>query len=511
MLFADPRTNAKGTTMALDPNISLGVRPLQLPDPLAQMAQMSQIQASQRQGEVSRMQLEDLKNDRIEMLEMQRKMQENGGSANLDELAKTMLKTPKFFAQGVELTRKLKEQADFEDYGRRLHPELFGPTARTPSAVSPSAAPAAQNASGTGMEPVNALASNATPAPAPVNALAAPANEPYPGYNEAIGMTPSAAPARAQQLSPSGKTRQQLQGEIFLAQRNPLFKGLAETAKLELAEMMKAPVYHNVPGVGLVNPITKDVVMAAAPAPTTLARLQAELALLPKGDPRIPAYEAMIKKETTHTPGVSVSVSTEKKYGEAFGGKLADRDDAKLGAAEKAPQLAESANRIINLVSQGNVFTGPVADIKLNIARALNVAGTNNEQKIANTEQLIQGTGQSTLDAIKSAGLGTGQGFTDKDLKFLQGIAGGTIKLTAQTLTELAALQHRAATRSVQAWNTRFKDIPKSSIEGMGLRAAPDVPPLTAGKAAGPATGTIQDGYRFKGGSPADPKNWEKM
>jgi len=33
--------------MALDPSIALGVRPLQMPDPLAQMAQVSQIQASQ--------------------------------------------------------------------------------------------------------------------------------------------------------------------------------------------------------------------------------------------------------------------------------------------------------------------------------------------------------------------------------------------------------------------------------------------------------------------------------
>jgi hypothetical protein len=237
--------------MALDPNISLGVRPLQVPDPLAQMAQVSQIQSAQRQGEISRMQLEDLKNDRIEMQQFQSQLAANGGNANLDELAKTMLKTPKLFAQGVELTKKLKEQADFERYGRKLFPELFDATA-------PAGMPAA---------PVNALAPNAAPTAAPVNALAAPASEPYPGYNQAIGMTPSAAPARAQQLSSSGKTRQQLEGEIYMAQKNPLFKGLAETAKLELAEMMRAPVYHNVPGVGLVNPITKEVVMAAKAAP----------------------------------------------------------------------------------------------------------------------------------------------------------------------------------------------------------------------------------------------------
>lgn len=186
-----------------------------------------------------------------------------------------------------------------------------------------------------------------------------------------------------------------------------------------------------------------------------------------------------LQRAAAARPVTNVNVSTEKKYGEKLAGNIADRDDAKLGAAEKAPQLAESANRIIDLVKQGNVFTGPIADVKLNVARGLNVLGADNNAKIANTELLIAATGQSTLDAIKSAGLGTGQGFTDKDLNFLRGIAGGKIDFKPETLTELARLQHLAATRSVQAWNTRFKDIPKSSVEGMGLRTAPDVTPLS--------------------------------
>jgi hypothetical protein len=193
-----------------------------------------------------------------------------------------------------------------------------------------------------------------------------------------------------------------------------------------------------------------------------------------------------------------VSLSTEKKYGERLAGNIADRDDAKLGAAEKAPELAAGANRIIDLVKQGNLFIGPVATIKLNIARALNVAGASNEEKIANTESLISAAGQGTLNAIKDAGLGTGQGFTDKDLVFLQGIAGGTIDLTPQALTRLATLQHQAATRSVQAWNTRFKDIPQSSIEGMGLRTAPDVPPLSSAKSSAARPAGVGSDWTFE-------------
>jgi hypothetical protein len=186
------------------------------------------------------------------------------------------------------------------------------------------------------------------------------------------------------------------------------------------------------------------------------------------------------QEEAARRAGASnISLSTEKKYGEAFAGNIAKVDIDKMTTAEGAPALAESANRIIGLVQQGNVLTGPIADVKLNIARALNVAGADNAEKIANTESLIAATGQSTLNAIKGAGLGAGQGFTDKDLKFLQDVAGGTINLTPQTLTELASLQHRVATKAAESWNRRRQEIPKDVVQGTGLSMTPiTVPPL---------------------------------
>ena len=212
-------------------------------------------------------------------------------------------------------------------------------------------------------------------------------------------------------------------------------------------------------------------------------------------DVPLPANVQAQKERTARAGASNISVSTEKKYGEAFGSKLAETDIVKMSAAEKAPQLAESANRIIDLVKQGNLFTGPAADIKLNIARAMNVAGASNQDKIANTEALISATGKSTLDAIHGAGLGTGQGFTDKDLKFLQGIAGGTVNLTQQTLTELAALQHKVATKTAESWNKRVKEMPQEVVKGTGLSTTPiTVPPLSslAKRLAAPTTSAPQ-------------------
>ena len=225
--------------MAFNPSIIMGYKGMgEVPNPVSQLAQVSQIQASQRQNEVAQMQLEDLKNDRIEMLAMQRKMQESGGSGDLDELAKTMLKTRKFFEAGVELTKKRKEQAQFETIGKQLYPELFGatPTAEPTAAPAgmpapsmmrqPAVAPAAptRDMLGTGMygmeptAPVNALAPNVAPAAAaaPVNALAAPA----------------------------GKTVNDLRREIimFSQSSDPRAKAMADVLKGQLTEMTKTNV-----------------------------------------------------------------------------------------------------------------------------------------------------------------------------------------------------------------------------------------------------------------------------
>jgi len=116
--------------MALDPSIALGVRPLQLPDPLAQMAQVSQIQAAQRQGEaaqrqneMAQMQLEQLKQDRLEMQNFQSQLEKSGGNPDLDLLAKTLLKSPKYFEKGFDKENNnevyfplLMDMSDIEDY-----------------------------------------------------------------------------------------------------------------------------------------------------------------------------------------------------------------------------------------------------------------------------------------------------------------------------------------------------------------------------------------------------------
>jgi hypothetical protein len=453
--------------MALDPNIALGVRGVEVANPLAQYAQVAQIQSMQNQNQVSQMQLDQMRRDETTLQQIQAKAVENGGPADIRQIANAYLNSgnPKFIEFGVSLRQKLDERDQVA--------KIMG-MGQTPTAAPASAAPVT-NALAPTMQ-AGALGSGTF------------GMAPEPRVNQ---LAPAAAPAAPAATVPGGLDVNTLlaQQNAFIAMGKPEM-ARALDARIALASR-QTDTQREMQGLGL--PLTPEgfkqyIALKQAPPTQTDLRKNFEFAKTPEGGNYKGSFADF---KAISTPKTSVTVSTERKYGEQFAGKIADSDTKKLSAAEKAPQLAESANRIINLVSQGNLFTGPIADVKLNIARALNVVGANNDEKIANTERLIAATGQSTIDAIQGAGLGTGQGFTDKDLKFLQGVAGGAITYTPQTLTELATIQHRVATRSVENWNRRFKEIPKSATEGLGIQAAPDVPPLSSGAifAVNPTTG----------------------
>jgi hypothetical protein len=170
---------------------------------------------------------------------------------------------------------------------------------------------------------------------------------------------------------------------------------------------------------------------------------------------------------------VPVSVSTEKKFGEAFAGKVADADVALRDAAERAPDTANTANRILGLLSSGQIITGAGANVKLQLAKLLKLGGGNDTEAVTNTEVLISSLAESTLGAIKSSGLGSGQGFTDKDREFLERAKSGQITYEASSLKYLAELAHKASAATANKWNKRVKQIPKSAIEGTGIDTTP--------------------------------------
>lgn len=202
--------------------------------------------------------------------------------------------------------------------------------------------------------------------------------------------------------------------------------------------------------------------------------------------PDVEAQKARVAK--AGATSLNVGLSTERKYSEQFAGNVAKADEALLSAAQNAPSAAENANRILTTLASGKAITGPLADVKLNIARALNVAGADNADMISKTESLVASMAENTLNAIKTSGLGTGQGFTNKDLEFLEKAKSGNINFQPDTIRQLAELAHRAAEKTAEKWSNRVKQIPKSALEGTGVSTEP----ITVPKRASSVTATAR-------------------
>jgi hypothetical protein len=209
--------------------------------------------------------------------------------------------------------------------------------------------------------------------------------------------------------------------------------------------------------------------------------------------------------QTTARVSATASSQAEGKYAETFGKGLADKDLALKDLADAAPTALESVKTTRNLLDSGKVFTGTGAGVKLNVlalGQSLGVTGGNADEVVANTQQLQQKRSQAVLNQIKTSGLGAGQGFTDKDLQFLQDASAGRITLSAETLRRQLDLEEKAFKTSAKRWNERLKTMDQKMVSTMGLNPvliepAPDqqgnkeVSPKPI-KRYNPATGKIE-------------------
>ena len=162
--------------MAIDPNIALGVKPFEVANPLAQYAQVAQLQTMQRQGEVSQMQLDSMKRDRDMLAQISAKAAAHGGPSDPNEIANAYISSgnPEFVKFGLTMQEKLQGQKMFTDYlkSKGFNAPAAGAPAPMGNAPAPMAAAPVNAMAPMGGAPVNAMAPRPAMAPTPVNALA---------------------------------------------------------------------------------------------------------------------------------------------------------------------------------------------------------------------------------------------------------------------------------------------------------------------------------------------------
>jgi len=244
--------------MALvNPNIAMSYRGVEVPqqNALADYAAIQQIQGGQRQAEVAQMQLESMRRDQAALAKMQEAIAAKGGPTDLNVAADEMMKSgiPEYFKQGLTIKQTLDKQKRFAS--------LLGPTG--------GAAPAA----------------------------AAPASEPYEGYNEAIGMTPSVnamAPAAAAPVNAMADLQRKINEAYMIATPEALAFAKAGEERLKPTtdvSSMQALGFAPTP-----EGFAKfKGAQFAPPAPSDIAKLIKERDALPVGSPNRALYDRQIQ------------------------------------------------------------------------------------------------------------------------------------------------------------------------------------------------------------------------
>jgi hypothetical protein len=175
---------------------------------------------------------------------------------------------------------------------------------------------------------------------------------------------------------------------------------------------------------------------------------------------------------------------TENAYNQAFGKGVAEQDLALKNIAEGAKTTVGNIARQKQILDNGKFFSGKAANLQNELANygtALGITGKDAQEKAANTQSLIGGAANITIDNIKGSGLGAGQGFTDKDLQFLQDAKSFKVNWNKENIARVLDLQERAAIEGAKKWNSRQGQIQKSATGPINVGPV-DVPSPYAGQ-----------------------------
>ena len=388
--------------MALNPNIALGVRPLEIPNQLAQYAQLSQIQGAQQANQLNQMQMAEY--------ERARREEENTrnflGSANLtDPNVRSELLT-KFGKSGREIYGKLSEadKAQTEEAARRA--KLMQDTQAM-----------YQNISG--------IISNKADA---VKFLSTVVNDP------ALKDSPLAKIPLMQQVAripedPAGlddwKKQFALGATKYITENKPSTQAINRSGQTDIVQT---------PGLGGV--------------PKTVGTY---------ADVPLPAAVLAQKKDIARA-GAIVLPAQEKAFETELGKEQAGSIIKNRTAAQDAASIIDTVKTGRDIMKSG-MITGAGADFLVNLNQGLKTVGIDAgyADAAANSQAFTANMAGNVGKLIKQFGAGTG--LSDADREFAKDMAGGRISLDAKAINRILDINERAARNVIARHNKDVKGI----------------------------------------------------
>jgi len=268
---------------------------------------------------------------------------------------------------------------------------------------------------------------------------------------------PKSMRAVAQQLQQRGLTKaalvlaqqasalEKMQAETAAAQR----KGVTAPTIKEVKEGDKIITYR-------INTNGTQTKIAEAPRfeakpPTTRTRIDQDEKVVEQWNPATQTFDE-VSRGPRYEPTSAGEIAAAVYKGSQE--QIVDKEAMKyyIDSYAKNNQAVESARKTFVTTDQmrqladSGILTGALADVALPAAKLLVQIGAIDSETVENTEQFIKTAARQTVALLASGVFGTAQSITDNDRKFAEGMAGGDITLTADTIRTLINMNEYYAT-----------------------------------------------------------------
>ena len=196
-----------------------------------------------------------------------------------------------------------------------------------------------------------------------------------------------------------------------------------------------------------ISPSGKAVEIARAPrfedkAPTTRTRIDGNMKIVEEWSKDTNSWKEVSRGERYEpTDPAEIAAAVYKGSQEQIVDKAAM--DYYIDSYAKNNQAVQSARNTFETTSKmralqdAGILTGAWADVALPAAKVLVQMGAIESETVENTEQFIKTAARQTVALLASGVFGTAQSITDNDRKFAEGMAGGDITLTPDTIRTL--------------------------------------------------------------------------
>jgi len=198
------------------------------------------------------------------------------------------------------------------------------------------------------------------------------------------------------------------------------------------------------------------------------------------------------------------NISINQSTGKSLAGEIGPMMKESFAQTGGAYKLIDSADKILSSLSSNNLFTGPLATQRVQAGRyatTLGFAGKDEGQKLANTQQAVQGLAGLVLAGRQQM---RGEGaISNSESSIAERAMGGDINMTPAELAMLASAAKRVGQYQIQQHNERL-EVMKNDPELKGLApfytVSPMAVPTPSAAPASAATSAMSAADKIIGG-----------